>query len=396
MTQSVKCQGTVRAASIGYIVQSLINNFTPLLFVTFQTTYDVTLSQISIIIMVNFCVQVVLDMIATFFADRIGLRRCIVTAHFLAAAGIAGLAILPGLFANPIVGLVLAAMIYGAGGGLNDALLTPIVQYCPIERKDKAVSMLHSFFSWGSVIVIVASTLFFHFVGINNWKLLALIWAILPILNGINFLRVPIYEAEAKAESMSVSSLFKSGIFWILLVIMFCTGVCELTIAQWGSAFAEKGLHLSKSVGDLVGPCLFGVLLSLERVWYGKKGNDKKLWKTMLGFSVVCLICYCFICFTESTWVALGACALAGFFVGIMWPGTHSLAVQVIPKGGTAMFGMLALAGDLGCAVGPAVVGVIAKRFGDSLQMGFLFAGGFAGVMILALLALKKKKRNLL
>ncbi len=385
---------TVRASSIGYIVQSLINTFAPLLFVTFQTTYDVTLSQISFLIALNFGAQIALDIVATAVADKVGYRRCVVFAHICAAVGIAGLGVFPELFGNPFLGLAVAVMIYGAGGGLTEVLLTPIVEACPIERKDKAVSMLHAFYCWGGVMVIVLSAVFFKFAGIDNWKLLALLWTILPIANAIYFAFVPMYELVAKEERMPIQKLFGSGMFWLLFVFMFCAGSSEMAIAQWASHFAEEGLKVTKTVGDLLGPCLFAALKGLERTWYGKFGNQAKLWQFMLGCAIVCAACYVVIGISGSAIIALIAIGIAGFTNGVMWPGTFSTASKVMPTGGTAMFGLLALAGDLGCGAGPAITGAISTVFGDDLKVGFLFSTAFAGIMVVGLIGLKLHQRK--
>lgn len=394
MKTTLNYQHTVRASSIGYIVQSMINTFAPLLFVTFQTQYKISLAQVSALIALNFAAQIILDFFASACADRIGYRKCVIVAQICAAVGTMGLAFFPGLFGNPFYGLILAVVIYGAGGGLTEVLLTPIVEACPIERKDKAVSMLHSFYCWGSVLVILISTAFFHFAGIANWKLLAFLWALLPIANAIYFSVVPMYELVAKEERMHMSELAKSGIFWLLLLFMFCAGSCEMAIAQWASDFAEQGLHVSKAVGDLAGPCLFAALKGAERTWYGKKGNDAKLWPFMMFCAVLCAVCYIVIGISGSAVIALVACAVAGFSTGVMWPGTFTTASRVLPKGGTALFGFLALAGDVGCGAGPAITGFISARFGNNLQAGFLFGMAFAVLMILGLLWLKRYEKR--
>lgn len=389
MTRSKNYRHTVRASSIGYIAQAMINTFAPLLFVTFQTQYHISLSQVSMLIAVNFAAQIALDFFASSFSDKLGYRKCVIAAHLIAAVGISGLAFFPELFENPFHGLVLAVIIYGAGGGLTEVLLTPIVEACPIERKDKAVSMLHSFYCWGSALVILISTAFFKAAGMEHWKLLAILWALLPLANAIHFAFVPMYELVSKEERMPLRELAGSGMFWLLLLFMFCAGSCEMAIAQWASDFAEEGLHVSKAVGDLAGPCMFAALKGVERTWYGKKGNNAKLWQFMLFCSVLCAVCYIVIGLSGSAVVALIACAIAGFSTGVMWPGTFTTASRVLPKGGTAMFGFLALAGDLGCGAGPAITGAVSARFGDNLQIGFLFGTVFALLMIAGLIGLK-------
>lgn len=374
----------------------MINNFAPLLFVTFQTTYEISMAQISVLIALNFGCQIALDIVASALADKIGYRKCVVFAHICAAVGIGGLAVFPELLPTPLAGLALAVMIYGAGGGLTEVLLTPIVEACPIERKDKAVSMLHAFYCWGSVLIIICSAFFFRTAGIENWKLLALLWMILPIANAIYFLFVPMYELVSEEEKMPVKKLFGSGMFWLLFMFMFCAGSSEMAIAQWASHFAEEGLGVSKTMGDLLGPCLFAAMKGAERTWYGKFGNQKRLWHFMLGCSIACAACYVVVGVAGSAIIALIAIAFAGFTNGVMWPGTFSTASKVMPTGGTVMFGMLALAGDLGCGAGPAITGAISSHFGDNLKVGFLFSTAFAGLMVIGLIGLKlHEKRKL-
>ncbi len=390
MKQEENCQRTVRASSIGYIIQAMINTFAPLLFVTFQNEYQVSLAQVSMLIAVNFSVQILLDLFASVFGDRIGYRKCVITAHLLCAVGIAGLAFLPEVFADPFAGLILAVVIYSAGGGLTEVLLTPIVQACPLKEKDKAVSMLHSFYCWGSALVIFLSTLFFKLAGMEHWKLLAVLWAILPLVNAIHFAFVPMYELVTEQEKMTLRDLAKSKIFWLLLLFMFCAGACEMAIAQWASHYVETGLHVSKNVGDLLGPCLFMVLKGTERTWYGRRGHKVPLWGFMMFCAVMCAGCYVMLGLSGSAILSLIICAIAGFSTGVMWPGTFAMASDVLPAGGTAMFGILALAGDVGCGAGPAVTGAISVWFGDDLQAGFLFGTMFGILMILGLLLLKR------
>ncbi len=389
VTRPIHYKHTVRASSIGYVVQSMINMFAPLLFVTFQTTYEISMAQISLLIALNFGSQIALDIAATALADKIGYRKCVVAAHIFAAIGIGGLAFFPEVLPTPFAGLAVAVMIYGAGGGLTEVLLTPIVEACPIERKDKAVSMLHAFYCWGCCLVIILSVVFFRTAGIQNWKLLAMLWMILPIANAIYFLFVPMYELVSEEERMPIKKLFSSGMFWLLFMFMFCAGSSEMAIAQWASHFVEEGLGVSKTIGDLLGPCLFAALKGAERTWYGKFGNEKRLWHFMLGCSIVCALCYVVVGVAGSALLALAAIGIAGFTNGVMWPGTFSTASKVMPTGGTAMFGLLALAGDLGCGAGPAITGAISSHFGDNLKVGFLFSTAFAGIMVVGLIGLK-------
>lgn len=378
---------TIRACFIGYIVQAIVNNFAPLLFITFQTTYDIPLAQITTLITINFALQLMTDLAAAYFTDKIGYRASVLIAHTMAALGLIGLAVFPSVMPSPFVGLVMAVVLYAIGGGLLEVIVSPMVEACPSEHKDRTMSMLHSFYCWGSVGVILVSTLVFWLFGIQNWRILAALWAIVPIANGITFINVPIISMEeSTGESTPMSQLFKIKMFWIFIVLMCCAGASELVISQWASAFAEKALGISKSLGDLLGPTLFAVLMGLSRVIYGKYGDKIGLDRMMILSCALCVIAYLMIALFDSAVIGLTGIAISGFAVGIMWPGTYSKAAGVMKGGGTAMFAFLALAGDLGCTSGPTFAGWTAAVFGDNLKVGILCATVFPAVMLMTLL----------
>ncbi len=378
---------TIRACFIGYIVQAIVNNFAPLLFITFQTTYDIPLAQITTLITINFALQLMTDLAAAYFTDKIGYRASVLIAHTMAALGLIGLAVFPSVMPSPFVGLVMAVVLYAIGGGLLEVIVSPMVEACPSEHKDRTMSMLHSFYCWGSVGVILVSTLVFWLFGIQNWRILAALWAIVPIANGIAFINVPIISMEeSTGESTPMSQLFKIKMFWIFIVLMCCAGASELVISQWASAFAEKALGISKSLGDLLGPTLFAVLMGLSRVIYGKYGDKIGLDRMMILSCALCVIAYLMIALFDSAVIGLTGIAISGFAVGIMWPGTYSKAAGVMKGGGTAMFAFLALAGDLGCTSGPTFAGWTAAVLGDNLKVGILCATVFPAVMLMTLL----------
>lgn len=378
---------TIRACFIGYIVQAIVNNFAPLLFITFQTTYDIPLAQITALITINFALQLMTDLAAAYFTDKIGYRASVLIAHTMAALGLIGLAVFPSVMPSPFVGLVMAVVLYAIGGGLLEVIVSPMVEACPSEHKDRTMSMLHSFYCWGSVGVILVSTLVFWLFGIQNWRILAALWAIVPIANGIAFINVPIISMEeSTGESTPMSQLFKIKMFWIFIVLMCCAGASEIVISQWASAFAEKALGISKSLGDLLGPTLFAVLMGLSRVIYGKYGDKIGLDRMMILSCALCVIAYLMIALFDSAVIGLTGIAISGFAVGIMWPGTYSKAAGVMKGGGTAMFAFLALAGDLGCTSGPTFAGWTAAVFGDNLKVGILCATVFPAVMLMTLL----------
>lgn len=391
---SDKYQKTMYACFVGYIVQAIINNFVPLLFLTFEKNYHIPLSQITMLITFNFGVQLVVDFLAAKYVDRIGYRTSIVLAHVCSAAGLIGLAVLPELFPNSIMGLMIAVVIYAVGGGLIEVLISPIMESCPSKHKEKAMSLLHSFYCWGHVGVVLLSTLFFHFFGIENWKILALVWAIIPVVNGIVFCKVPMASLMEEGETgMTLGELAGNGTFWILMLMMVCSGASEQGVSQWASTFAEKGLQISKTMGDLAGPMFFAILMGASRAFYGKYGDKLDLNRFMVGSSILCVLSYLCISLSPSPLLSLIGCGICGLSVGIMWPGSFSRASQSLPKGGTAMFAMLALAGDVGCGSGPTVVGYVTGLVGEDLKRGIL-AGVIFPVLLLVGIALLHRRTN--
>lgn len=375
---------TMYACFIGYIVQAVVNSFVPLLFVTFQTEYHIPLTQITLLITVNFVIQLVVDLLSAGFVDKIGYRASAIIAHACAGTGIFLLTILQELFSNQFYGILLAVMVYAIGGGLIEVLISPILEACPTDNKESAMSLLHSFYCWGCTGVVLLSTLFFALFGTSHWKILALIWVLLPTANLILFTKVPIYSLHEEGESgMSISELFRVKVFWLLMAMMLCAGASEQAVSQWASTFAEKGLHIQKTVGDLVGPMMFSVLMGLSRLIYGKYGEKLNLDRFMKGSCVLCVASYLCISLVPVPIVGLIGCAICGFSVGIMWPGTFSKASAVIKRGGTVLFAMLALAGDLGCSGGPTLVGFVSSAFSGNLRLGILTAIVFP-VLLLA------------
>ena len=366
---------TMYACFIGYIVQAVVNSFVPLLFVTFQTEYHIPLTQITLLITVNFVIQLVVDLLSAGFVDKIGYRASAIIAHACAGTGIFLLTLLPELFSYPFYGILLAVMVYAIGGGLVEVLISPVLEACPTDNKESAMSLLHSFYCWGCTGVVLLSTLFFALFGTSHWKILALIWVLLPTANLILFTKVPIYSLHEEGESgMSISELFRVKVFWLLMAMMLCAGASEQAVSQWASTFAEKGLHIQKTVGDLVGPMMFSVLMGLSRLIYGKYGEKLNLDRFMKGSCVLCVASYLCISLVPVPIVGLIGCAICGFSVGIMWPGTFSKASAAIKRGGTVLFAMLALAGDLGCSGGPTLVGFVSSAFSGNLRLGILTA----------------------
>lgn len=388
-------QKTIYACFAGYIVQAVVNNFVPLLFITFETVYHIPLQQITMLITINFAVQLLVDLLSAGFVDKIGYRASIVIAHLFAAAGLGALTILPGLCSDPFAGLLTAVILYAVGGGLIEVLISPIMESCPTENKEKAMSLLHSFYCWGHVGVVLISTAFFQICGIENWKALTLLWILIPAANGLMFLKVPMAPlTEGGKPGMSIAALFKENVFWVLMLMMMCAGASEQSVSQWASTFAEKGLGVTKPLGDLAGPMAFAVLMGSSRAFYGKYGHKINLDRFMLGSSALCVLSYLCVSLAPSPMLSLAGCALCGLSVGIMWPGSFSKASALMKNGGTAMFALLALAGDVGCSVGPTLVGYVSAAASGNLKAGILAAIAFPLLLILGMALLGKSARS--
>ena len=385
---------TLYASYLGYITQAIVNTFIPLLFLTFQSSYQISLDKITSLVTINFGIQLIVDLLSTKWVDRIGYRAAIVAAHICAAAGLAGLGILPELFSDPYWGLLLAVGLYAVGGGLIEVLVSPIVEACPTDQKAAAMSLLHSFYCWGCVLVILVSTLFFSVFGIANWRLLSFLWAAVPLCNALYYSQVPIASLHDAGEAMPVRKLFSSRIFWVFALLMVCAGASEQAMSQWASAFAESGLNVSKTVGDLAGPCMFSILMGISRAMYARYSQRIRLTAFMTGSAVLCIFSYGLASTAASPVLGLAGCGLCGFSVGILWPGAFSLASVSCPRGGTAMFALLALAGDLGCAGGPALVGLIAGASGGNLKAGLAAAGWIPAVLAIGLLKIMYNNRK--
>lgn len=390
-----KYQKTIYACFLGYIVQAIVNNFVPLLFLTFESTYNIPLSKITLLITFNFGIQLLVDLLSAGFVDKIGYRVCAVAAHIFSALGLLGLSVLPEILPDAYIGLLISVTIYALGGGLLEVLVSPIVESCPSKNKEKTMSLLHSFYCWGHVGVVLFSTLFFKIFGIDNWKILTCIWIIIPLANAFLFTRVPLAPLVKDGETgLSMPALFKNRIFWLLMLMMLCAGASEQAVSQWASTFAERGLGVGKTIGDLAGSMTFAILMGSARAFYGKFGDRINLDKFMIGSGVLCIASYLCISLSPSPFLSLVGCGICGLSVGIMWPGSFSKASAAIRNGGTAMFALLALAGDLGCSGGPSLVGYISSIASDNLKKGILAAIIFPFLLIVGILLLKKPKAS--
>lgn len=386
---------TLAAGYISFITQAIINNFTPLLFVTFQKDWGITLGQLAALSTYNFMVQLAADLVSARYVDKIGVRRAMVFAHICGFLGLSGLGIFPYITPDPNHGLFIAITLYAIGGGLIEVLASPIIESCPTKNKAAHMSLLHSFYCWGQMLAVLGSTLFFHLFSIENWRIMAFLWGLIPAFNCFYFSQVPIAVPPQKEKSdQKLSELLKNKTFYILMVMMLCAGSSELAVAQWASAFAEESLGISKTAGDLLGPCMFAVLMGIARIAYSRFSSKISLEKYILFCAVLCLAGYLIISLSPFPVLSLIGCGICGYAVGIMWPGTYSIAAKTWKNPSASLFALFALAGDMGCSSGPLLVGNVSQAFGNNLKAG-LFAGSVLPlVMILAVLILLKNMKT--
>jgi len=390
VTENKKYKKTIYACYRGYITQAIIVNLSPLFFVIFQDNYNVSFVTLGSIVLLNFITQMLTDIAAIKFVEKVGYRVAAVTAHALASAGLLMLGFLPMIM--PIIpALVISTVIFAVGGGLLEVLVSPIVDSVPGEAKESSMSLLHAFYCWGQVMVVLVTTLLLFLIGNKNWSIIPMMWAILPIYNLITFLKVPIIPPLSENERMPIKKLLKSKIFLIALLMMLCAGASELAIAQWASLFTEKALGVSKTAGDVLGPCFFGIMMGVGRTIYGVYGQKVRLLRVMILSAILCVISYIAASVSQNAAVSLVGCALCGLAVSLMWPGMLSMVAAKYTSGGAAMFGIMAIFGDVGCSVGPWLVGVVSQMCSglgaeSALRYGILAATIFPVIMILGLL----------
>lgn len=387
-------QKTKRACYLGFITQAISANFAPLLFLKFHNDYHISLGNIALISIFFFFTQLVVDLFCAKFVDKIGYRICIVASQICASIGLVGLAFLPDMLPNPFMGIIGSVITYAIGSGLIEVLCSPIVEACPFENKEATMSLLHSFYCWGSVGTILITSEFFLLFGMEHWKWIAVIWALIPAINVYNFATCPIEYLVDEGNDMGIRQLFYKPMFWVAICLMICSGASELAMAQWASAYTESALGLSKTLGDLAGPCMFAVTMGISRVIFGKYGERMNLMKYMVGSGFLCVICYLLASLSTNPIVGLIGCIVCGFSVGIMWPGTISISSKKFPMGGTTMFALLAMAGDLGGSIGPGIVGHITQMAGDDIRVGMRMGLIFPVILLLMLFVLYIGKRK--
>lgn len=401
---------TLYACFIGYITQAIVSNLPSLLLVIFQDEFQLSLQKITLLLTIGFTVQICIDLIAGKIVDRFGYRASIIIANICCIGGLVCMSILPS-FMDPFWALLIAISLNSIGGGFIEVVISPIVEALPGDEKAKAMSVLHSFYCWGLVGVVVLTTLYFAIFGLHNWHYLPMLWSIVPIVNSFLFTTVPIRQLVEQHEQLPMKKLLSLKTFWLLFALMICAGAAEQAMSKWSSLFAERGLGVSKTMGDLLGPCAFAILMGLARIFYSKKADKIDMKKLLLWSSVLCVCSYLIASLASNPILSLMGCALTGLAIGVLWPVTLSLSAQTYPKGGNSMFALLALGGDIGCAIGPSTVGLVSlaansnssllNQFATSdrlaefsLRGGLFIAIIFPIIIIVCVRQLQKAKHN--
>lgn len=366
--QKTNYKSTRIACYVGYVTQAITCNLAPLFYVIFSENYNVSRTQIGQIVLIMFIVQLAVDLVSVRLIPKFGVRALCLTAHAMAAAGLCMLAILPRIM-SPFPGILISIITSSVGSGLIEVLISPIVNALPAEESGShSLAFLHSFYCWGQAGVVLISTLAMFAIGRERWYVLPVFWALIPFLNMFAFTRVPLCEIDSE-ESSGAVSLLRSPMFLVAFLVMICSGASEQAMSQWASYFAEAGLGVTKTFGDIFGPCMFAVFMAIGRVLYGVFGERLSVSKCLAFCGGVTVVSYLIAVFSPIPVLSLAGCALCGFGVSLMWPGTLDLSAKRFPRGGSAMFALLAFGGDVGCSAGPFITGLVSDAAkGDAVE----------------------------
>ena len=377
------------ASYVGFVVQAVINNFLPILFIVFQNVYGLSYEKLARIIVFNFATQIIVDMCVPKIISALGYRKCAVMCQGLAALGLMMLGILPNIMENTYFAIIMSVMVYAFGSGLMEVALSPLVEGLPSKNKRGSMAILHSFYCWGQAFTVIVTTALVLGFGFKNWTYVPLVWASIPFFNMFAFLKVPIIEPDKTEKRDGLLNLLRNDKFRLYMIMMLCAGAAEVAMAQWASLFAQNALGVSKVVGDLAGPCAFAVFMGTGRIWYALAAKKVSFKKTIIVMSIGACICYMMVAICNVAAVSLVFCAICGFTVSIAWPGIYSAGAVAFPKASAVMYSVFAMCGDTGCALGPWLIGIIADNLG--LNIGFAAASIFPIGMILSAVLLLKK-----
>lgn len=381
---------TKLAGYVGFVVQAIVNNFLPILFIVFQDIYGLGYEKLGRLIVFNFAVQMFIDFITPKIIHKIGYRRAAFLCQFTACLGLCLMSLLPRIMPSPYTAMFIAIAVYATGSGLMEVILSPMIEMLPTGNKSGNMAVLHSFYCWGQTVVVPLTTLMVFAFGYENWSYIPLVWAIVPFINMLAFLRVPIVEPGREVKQSTLIELLKTPSFIIYMLMMFCGGASEIAMSQWASLFVEQALGVSKAIGDIVGPCLFALFMALGRVIYAKFSKKVSFTRLLIWLNILCFVCYVMVGISKIAALSLVFCALCGFSVSISWPGIYSAGARTFKTGGAVMFSAFAMCGDTGCALGPGLVGLVAEY--TNLNMGFIAAAVFPFIMVICSIIILKNR----
>lgn len=340
------------------VSMSVVGNLSPLLFITFHDLYGISYSLLGLLVLVNFCTQLCIDLIFSFFSNKFNIPLVLRVMPALTLAGLALYALAPVIFPSAVyLGLVLGTILFSVSGGLAEVLISPVIAAIPADNPEREMSKLHSVYAWGVVAVILFGTLFLLAFGQQNWQWLTVTLMLIPLLAFVAFLRAEIPQMQSGEKSSGSVGQLKNKTLWLCVVGIFLGGASECTMAQWASGYLEQALSIPKVWGDIFGVALFSLTLGLGRSLYAKFGKNAE--KILLLGSIGAAVCYLVAALSNVAVLGLSACALTGLCVSMLWPGSLIVSSERIPDGGVFVYALMAAGGDLGGSVGPQLVGLI-------------------------------------
>ncbi len=396
---------TKYASFITCFSTAITGNFSALLFLSFHRMYGISYTLLGLLILMNFGTQLIFDLLFSFCSGKFNLKFCVKITPLVMAVGLVLLGLAPVIFKNNIFfGLIFATVVASCGGGLSEVLSSSVIAAIPSNNPQRTMSILHSCYAWGVVIVVLVTTAFFRFFGIENWAALTLFFAIIPFVAFLMFLFSSVPDLEEDSEDSVQGNILKNKTMWLCVLAIFLGGAAECTMSQWCSTYLEQSFGITKAVGDVFGVALFGAMLGLGRTLFARFG--KKIENALFFGSVMASVCYLCAALVPVPAVGMLACAFTGFSVAMLWPGSLLAVQKLVPEKSVTMFALMAAGGDMGASLCPQLVGIITDAVMNlnifssasaeqiSMKIGLLFATLFpvAGIVVFGII--KNKIKN--
>lgn len=353
---------TKYACYFTYLAMSSVFSLPPLLFATFREMYGISYTLLGTLVLVNFCTQLGIDLIFSFFSRHFNIHKTIRLMPLLTAAGLCVYASIPLLFPQyAYAGLVAGTVLFSVAAGLAEVLVSPTVAALPSDTSEKDLSMLHSLYGYGFVGVVLVSTLFLNFVGNQYWMYLTFFWAVLPVIASVLLMAAKLPDMNIEqSEAKAVHSKYRTKSILLCMACIFLGACAENTMSNWISVYTEKALHMPKVWGDIFGMSLFAILLALTRTAYAKFG--KNISRVLMMSMVGSIVCYLIVAFSPNAVVSLVACVAVGVCTAMLWPGTLILMEEKVPAAGVAAYALMAAGGDFGASFAPQTLGIIVDK----------------------------------